>query len=94
MIWAQQNQKAPSTPTLKKYVSIALNIAPIALEALKDVSFLPGRAEKHPDRTQLNHKRVTLKLLERPEFQAMTHCQQEVYILRLAKYVNWMADEY
>lgn len=82
---AQQNQKVPSNPTLKKWMGIALNITPYGLEALKDVSYLPGREPKHPDLTSLDFKRVTLKLVERSDFQDMNEWEQEVYIYRLAK---------
>ena len=71
--------------TLKKWMGIALNIKPYAVEALKDVSYLPGRDAKHPDHTNLDHKCVTLKLVEREKFQAMNMWQQEAYIYKLAK---------
>eukprot|EP00752_Nemacystus_decipiens_P003967 g3633.t1 len=82
-----QNQKLklPAPQTIRKYVDIALNLKPFGLEALKDVTFLPGRPKEHSDRTQLNHKRVTLKLFERKEFQKMNQWEQAVYIYRLAK---------
>lgn len=81
----QQNQKAPVLQTLKKWMGIALNITPFGLEALQDVSYLPGRDPKHVDVTSLDYKRVTLKLVERKEFKGMNEFQQAVYIYRLAK---------
>ena len=73
----QQGQKPPSTSTLKKYMGIALNTTPAGLEALTNVTHYPA--------DDLDYKRVTLKLVERKEFQGMNEWQQAVYIYRLAK---------
>lgn len=81
----QQSQTPPASPTLKKWISLALNVTDYGLDALKDVSFLPGRDSKHPDRKSLDFKRVTLKLVCREEFQKMNKWEQAVYVYRLAK---------
>ncbi|CAB1120660.1 unnamed protein product [Ectocarpus sp. CCAP 1310/34] len=83
--FANQSQKAPANQTLKKWIGIALNITPYGLEALRDLSYLPGREPNHPDLTSLDYKRVTLKLVERTKFQGMNKWQQEAYVYRLAK---------
>lgn len=81
----QQSQTPPASATLKKWIGLALNLTDFGLEALKDVSYLNGRDSKHPDRKNLDFKRVTLKLLCRQEFHNMSKWEQGVYIYRLAR---------
>lgn len=70
---------------MQKYVKLALGFSELAIEALKDVTYLNGRPAHHPDHKTFDYKRVTLKLVCRDEFHKMNQFEQEAYVYRLAK---------
>ncbi|CAN0414930.1 unnamed protein product [Pylaiella littoralis] len=83
--YSNQSLSPPAPATLKKWICLSLKITDLGLDAMKDVSYLPGRGPKHPDHKVLDHKRVTLKMLCRERFHDMNPYEQEVYVFRLAK---------
>lgn len=76
----QIGQTPPSRPTVVKYLKMALQITDLGLDAMLDVTHLDGRPEGHADYKLYDHKRLTVKMINRPVFLEMGDEEQEVYI--------------
>lgn len=87
---AQAQIKIPSIPTVKALMKCVLHLKPRAIEALRDITHLPGRESKDRDLEDspggLHFSRITQVAFHRDEFAELEGEEQAAYLYRIAGY--------
>ena len=80
----QLGVKSSGITTHKNAVRTAMRLKNAGFEALRDVTHLPGCSRGDKDRTKLDHRRVSMASLARPQFQSFSEEEQAIYVRHLA----------